>query len=120
MKVRLLLEGLWFGVDVVAASIRSASQKYAYGLMSYYKNNASGVAAEDVGIFAKPVYWWEAGAVWGGMIEYTEIFQDASYTKTVQQALTANYGPNNDVLLPWKKDQEVLFLFVQHQESRGS
>ncbi|KAF2271584.1 uncharacterized protein EI97DRAFT_437692 [Westerdykella ornata] len=40
------------------------------------------------------------------MIEYTKFTGDTSYVKTLTRALVANYGPNNDILLPWKKDQE--------------
>jgi mannan endo-1,6-alpha-mannosidase len=89
------------------ASILSATSNYAYGLMTYYKNNASGIPAEDVGIFPKPHYWWEAGAAWGGLIEYTQFTGDKSYVETLTQALISNYGPNKDILLPWRKDQEV-------------
>lgn len=97
------------------ASVQSVSAQYAYGLMSYYKNNATNLPKEEIGFFPKPHYWWEAGAVWGGMIEYTKFTGDESYVKTVQQALTANYGPNNDILLPWKKDQEVSLRPIHHR-----
>ncbi|KAF2178207.1 glycoside hydrolase family 76 protein [Zopfia rhizophila CBS 207.26] len=88
------------------SSIKSVAAKYAHGLMSYYKNNASDTPKEDVGIFPKPHYWWEAGAAWGGMIEYSQFTEDSSYVDTVTQALVANFGPNNDILLPWRKSQE--------------
>lgn len=90
------------------ASIRAATKQYAYGLMSYYKGNASGLPKEDVGVFPKPpYYWWEGGAAWGGMIEYTQFTGDESYVDTLTQALVANYGPDNNILLEWKRDQEV-------------
>ncbi|KAF2690217.1 glycoside hydrolase family 76 protein [Lentithecium fluviatile CBS 122367] len=88
------------------ASIRSVSAAYAHGLMSSYKNNGSQIAETEVGVFPKPHYWWFSGAVWGGLVEFTNIFDDNTYVKNIQQALTANYGPNNDIILPWKKDQE--------------
>ncbi|KAF1845401.1 glycoside hydrolase family 76 protein [Cucurbitaria berberidis CBS 394.84] len=87
------------------ASIRSVTRQYAYGLMSLYQNNATNTPAEDVGILPKPHYWWQAGAAWGGVIEYTQFTGDNSHVKALQQALTANYGPNNDFILSYRKGQ---------------
>ena len=75
--------------------------------MSFYVNNATDLPKEEIGIFPKPHYWWEAGAAWGGMIEYTQFTGDESYVKTLTQALAANYGPDNNIILPWRRDQQV-------------
>lgn len=91
----------------MAASIRSVTRQYAYGLMSLYKNNATGTAIEDVGIWPQPHYWWEGGAAWGGMIEYSQFTGDNSHVETLQQALTANYGPDNDFIMSYRKSQTV-------------
>ncbi|KAF2867030.1 glycosyl hydrolase family 76-domain-containing protein [Massariosphaeria phaeospora] len=88
------------------ASLKSVTRAYAHGLMSHYKNNATDLPKEEIGIFPKPHFWWAAGAAWGGMIEYTQCTGDESHVKTLTEALVANYGPNNDVVLPWRKDQE--------------
>ncbi|KAH7135929.1 glycosyl hydrolase family 76-domain-containing protein [Dendryphion nanum] len=88
------------------ASIKAVTKEYAFGLMSHYKNNATNTPAQDVGIFPRPHYWWAAGAAWGGMIEYSQFTGDASYIKTLHQALVSNYGPEKNILLPWRKDQE--------------
>jgi mannan endo-1,6-alpha-mannosidase len=40
-----------------------------------------------------------------GMIEYSSFTGDDSYTKTLQQALTANYGPANDFILDYRRSQ---------------
>lgn len=74
--------------------------------MSSYKNNGSDIPDTEIGVFPKPHYWWFSGAVWGGLVEFTNIFDDKTYVKNIQQALVANYGPNKDIILPWKKDQE--------------
>lgn len=87
------------------ASIKAAARTYAYGLMELYKNNATGTATQDIGIWPAPHYWWEGGAAWGGMIEYTQFSGDDSHVKTLQQALTANYGPNNDFILDYRRSQ---------------
>ena len=49
-------------------SIKYASATLAYGLMSWYQNNQSTTAVTDVGTLPKPLYWWEAGAVWGASV----------------------------------------------------
>jgi mannan endo-1,6-alpha-mannosidase len=88
-------------------SIRAVTRQYAYGLMELYKNNASGIAEQDIGIWPQPHYWWEGGAAWGGMIEYTMFTGDQSHVKTLQQALTSNYGPANDFILEHRRSQTV-------------
>jgi mannan endo-1,6-alpha-mannosidase len=88
-------------------SIKDACSTYAKGLMSYYKNGAPNTASEKIGTFPSPdYYWWEAGAIWGGVIEYSTLIGDAAYDDTVVQALVANSGPNKDIILPWMKSQE--------------
>jgi mannan endo-1,6-alpha-mannosidase len=91
------------------ASIKSCSQQYAKGLMSEFKY-------QDTGYFPKPHYWWESGAIWGGLIEYTQIFDDDSYVKTLQSALVKNYGPKNDVIMDDKRDQQVTLLGRMDEE----
>jgi mannan endo-1,6-alpha-mannosidase len=86
-------------------SLTAAAKQYAYGLMSLYKNNATNTATQDIGIWPQPHYWWEGGAAWGGMIEYSMFTGDDSHVKTLQQALTANYGPANDFILDYRKSQ---------------
>ncbi|KAF2130302.1 glycoside hydrolase family 76 protein [Dothidotthia symphoricarpi CBS 119687] len=87
------------------ASIRSATRQYANGLMSLYEGDASGTAVENIGIWPQPHYWWEGGAAWGGMIEYSQVSGDDSHVKALQQALSANYGPDNDFILSYRKSQ---------------
>jgi mannan endo-1,6-alpha-mannosidase len=90
------------------ASILQAASTYAYEMMTYYKNNASDTPKDEVGIFPKPpYYWWESGAVWGGLIDYWAYTNDSTYVNTTREALVANFGPNNDLIMPNKKDQEV-------------
>lgn len=88
-------------------SIRAVTRQYAYGLMELYKNNATGTSEQDIGIWPAPHYWWEGGAAWGGMIEYSMFTGDQSHVNTLQQALTANYGPANDFILEHRRSQTV-------------
>jgi mannan endo-1,6-alpha-mannosidase len=39
------------------------------------------------------------------MIEYSQFTGDDSHVKTLQQALTANYGPDNDFILSYRKGE---------------
>ncbi|KAH7093074.1 glycosyl hydrolase family 76-domain-containing protein [Paraphoma chrysanthemicola] len=87
------------------ASIKAAARQYAYGLMELYTNNATSTAPQDIGIWPQPHYWWEGGAAWGGMIEYSMFSGDDSHVKTLQQALTSNYGPANDFILEHRRGQ---------------
>jgi mannan endo-1,6-alpha-mannosidase len=82
------------------ASIKNASSTVAYGLMSWYQNNQSSTAASAIGTLPAPLYWWEAGAVWGGMIDYWKYTNDTSYNPTVTQALQAQVGPDDNYMPP--------------------
>ncbi|KAK4553055.1 i-AAA protease yme1 [Recurvomyces mirabilis] len=81
-------------------SIKDASATIAYGLSSWYQNNQSSTATTAIGTFNSPLYWWEAGAVWGGLIDYWAYTNDTSYVPTVQQALMAQVGPDNNYMPP--------------------
>jgi mannan endo-1,6-alpha-mannosidase len=47
------------------------------------------------------------------MIEYSMFTGDNSHTKTLQQALTANYGPANDFILDYRRSQTVSLVLQQ-------
>ncbi|TKA65244.1 hypothetical protein B0A49_07963 [Cryomyces minteri] len=70
-----------------SASIRSASSTIAYGLMKYYVSNATGANPTAVGTLPGPYYWWEAGAMWGGLVDYYAYTNDMSYNPSTTQAL---------------------------------
>lgn len=79
-------------------SIKQASATIAYDLMGYYKNNQTSTPTSAIGTLPSPVYWWEAGAVWGGLIDYWAYTNDTSYNPTVTQALLAQVGPDNNYM----------------------
>jgi mannan endo-1,6-alpha-mannosidase len=82
------------------SSIRNASATLAFNLMSYYQTNASGTPPETIGTLPKPLYWWEAGAMWGGLVDYWAYTNDSSYNPTITQALLAQVGPDNNYMPP--------------------
>lgn len=94
------------GVQVVQAidldltsteSIKSVSSTIAYDMMSYYTGNNTG----DVpGNLPAPYYWWEAGGMFGTMIDYWYYTGDSTYNDVTSQALLFQVGPNDDYMPP--------------------
>lgn len=78
-----------------SASIKSAASTVAYGLMSYYTGNRTG---DNPGNLPSPYYWWEAGAMFGTMVEYWYYTNDTSYNPTVQAALLSQVGTDDDYM----------------------
>lgn len=103
--IAILAAGLHFATAVQidtnsVDSIKAASRTLAFGLQSWYHNNVSGVPATAIGTLPAPLYWWEAGAVWGGMVDYWAYTEDPSYNAVVTQALMAQVGPNFNYMPP--------------------
>ena len=77
-------------------SVRSTASTLAYDMMTYYSGNQSG---QIPGLLPGPCqsdacyYWWEAGAMFGSLINYWEYTQDDSYNHVVTQALQFQVGP---------------------------
>ncbi|ROW09087.1 hypothetical protein VMCG_02950 [Cytospora schulzeri] len=76
-------------------SVKSAASTLAYGLMKYYTGNNTG----DVpGNLPSPYYWWEAGALFGTMIDYWFLTRDESYTDVITQAMVHQAGDDRDYM----------------------
>ena len=78
-------------------SIKSAAGTVAYGMMSYYKGNESG---QTPGLLPQPYYWWEAGAMFGCLVDYWHYTGDDSYNDVIMQGLQFQVGPHNDFMPP--------------------
>ena len=78
-------------------SIRTAASIIAHNMLTYYTGNLTG---NEPGLLPQPYYWSEAGAMWGGMVEYWHYTGDTSYNDVVAQAILAQVGPKNDFLMP--------------------
>lgn len=65
------------------------------------------------GLFSEPYYWWEAGAVWHGLIEYSFLTGDSQYNALVSEALQWQLGdfdafmPPNQTKTLGNEDQSV-------------
>lgn len=78
-------------------SIKAAASTIAYGMMTYYTGNRTG----DVpGNLPDPYYWWEAGAMFGAMVDYWYFTGDSTYNDVTTQALLFQVGPNNNYMPP--------------------
>ncbi|KAI8152429.1 hypothetical protein K4K49_008348 [Colletotrichum sp. SAR 10_70] len=88
-------------------SIKAVAGSLAHGAMSYYNGNVSS-DAKMVGDLPEPYYWWQAGALWGAMLDYYHYTGDPSYNEVIAQALTAkvNTGPNFDFMPPEHASEE--------------
>jgi mannan endo-1,6-alpha-mannosidase len=79
------------------ASIKSAAGTVAYGLMDWYKGNLTG---QIPGLLPGPYYWWQAGAMFGAMIEYWYYTGDTTYNPQIIQALQFQVGPDDNYMPP--------------------
>lgn len=52
-------------------------------------------------------YWWQAGAMWGLLIDYFQYTNDPTYNSITMQALLSQVGPNNDYMMPLYELQEA-------------
>jgi mannan endo-1,6-alpha-mannosidase len=90
------------------ASIKAAAKTAAAGMLKYYTGNQPG----DVpGNIPDPYYWWEAGAMFGAMVEYWYYTGDTKWNEITTQALLwqvgdeNNYMPQNQTLSLGNDDQ---------------
>ncbi|EXJ93876.1 hypothetical protein A1O1_02269 [Capronia coronata CBS 617.96] len=80
-------------------SIKSATSTIAYDMMTYYSGNQSG---QTPGLLPGPCdstacyYWWEAGAMFGSLVNYWQYTGDDSYNPVVSQALAFQIGPDQN------------------------
>lgn len=73
-------------------SIKAAAKTIAYDMMSYYTGNVSG---NTPGLLPEPYYWWEAGGMWGTLIDYWYYTGDDTYNDVVSQAMLFQVGVDN-------------------------
>ncbi|KAE8446299.1 hypothetical protein EG329_012385 [Mollisiaceae sp. DMI_Dod_QoI] len=83
----------WSSSDSIKAGARTAAD----GMMSYYTGNLSG---QIPGLLPGPYYWWEAGGMWGALVDYYHYTGDTTYNDVTMQALQFQVGPHNDYMPP--------------------
>jgi mannan endo-1,6-alpha-mannosidase len=87
-------------LDISSAdSVKSVTSSLAYDMMTYYSGNKTGATP---GLLPGPCqstecyYWWEAGAMFGALINYWQYTGDDSYNAVVTQALQFQIGPDQN------------------------
>ncbi|KAL7969523.1 glycoside hydrolase family 76 protein [Trichoderma sp. SZMC 28014] len=76
-------------------SIKAGASTIAYGLVKYYNGNETG---QVPGELPQPYSWWEAGAMFTSLIDYTAYAGDDSYLSLTKQGLLWQVGTSNDFL----------------------
>ncbi|KAI1819014.1 glycoside hydrolase family 76 protein [Xylaria intraflava] len=94
LAVRAALE-----VDLTSKdSIKQAAAQVAEDLLKYYHGNDPG---QIPGVLPGPppagdYYWWEAGAMWGALLDYWHWTGDDTYNNVTYESLLFQAGPNAD------------------------
>ncbi|KAI1173691.1 glycoside hydrolase family 76 protein [Nemania sp. FL0916] len=76
-------------------SIKQGASTVAYGLLKYYTGNNTG---DTPGNLPDPYFWWEAGAMFGTMIDYWFYTGDDSYVDVTTQAMLHQAGDDRDYM----------------------
>ncbi|KAI1765903.1 glycoside hydrolase family 76 protein [Hypoxylon sp. FL1150] len=76
-------------------SIKDAASTAAFGLLKYYTGNNTG---DTPGNLPDPYFWWEAGAMFGTMIDYWFYTGDETYNDVTTQAMVHQAGDDNDFM----------------------
>jgi len=74
-------------------------------MMKYYTGNITDTA-QTVGVLPAPYYWWEAGAMWGALLDYYHYTGDSTYNNITTQALLSQVGPLSDYMVPLHQKDE--------------
>ncbi|KAK3377920.1 glycoside hydrolase [Podospora didyma] len=90
-----------FSIDTTE-DIKETAATIAWDLLQYYKGNQSG---QTPGILPGPppagdYYWWEAGAMWGTLIDYWKLTGDDSYNGLITDAMLWQVGPFKNYMPP--------------------
>lgn len=105
-------------------SICEVSKNIVQGAMNYYLGNEYG---GTVGMFSAPYYWWQAGEVFGGWIDYfhfckpdNKTFEKILYDAMLHQAGSKfDYMPSNQSMTEGNDDQGVWGLTLLQAVERN-
>lgn len=73
--------------------------------MKYYTGNVTNTP-DTIAVLPAPYYWWEAGAMWGSMVDYWHYTNDSTYNNVTLQALVSQVGPAYDYIMPKQQFDE--------------
>ncbi|KAI6897536.1 hypothetical protein KC334_g10258, partial [Hortaea werneckii] len=78
-------------------SVKQAAKTIAFGMVKYYHGNESG---QIPGLLPQPYYWWEAGAMFGALIDYWYYTGDETWNDITSQAMLFQTGPEANYMPP--------------------
>ena len=81
-------------------------------MLTYYHGADPGYVPGLFGLSSYSYNLWEAGAVWGSLIDYWNYTGDTQYVGLVQQALLWQVGPDKDYMTPNQTKWEVAAPFL--------
>ncbi|KAI1466286.1 glycoside hydrolase family 76 protein [Daldinia caldariorum] len=76
-------------------SVKDAASTVAFGLLKYYTGNNTG---DTPGNLPDPYFWWEAGAMFGTLVDYWFYTGDETYNAVTMQALQHQAGEDRDYM----------------------
>ncbi|QIX00864.1 hypothetical protein AMS68_006381 [Peltaster fructicola] len=76
-------------------SIKAAAKTIAHGMVSYYTGDQYG---QTPGLLPEGYYWWEAGAMFGSLINYWYYTGDTTYNSIVMEAMLYQAAPTQDFM----------------------
>lgn len=83
------------------ASIKNAASIAAQGMVNFYTGGVQGqIVSQIPGLLPQPYYWWEAGAMFGTLIDYWYYTGDDTYNNMVKNALLFQVGPDQNFMPP--------------------
>ncbi|CUS10624.1 unnamed protein product [Tuber aestivum] len=99
LSLATLAVGAWaHEIDVKdKGSVSRVAGKVAFKMMQFYPGNKTGGIP---GLFGDPYYWWEAGAVFGALVDYWAYTGDTSYNPTTSEAILHQVGPDKNFMPP--------------------
>jgi mannan endo-1,6-alpha-mannosidase len=85
----------WMSMLTSPDSIKSAASSLASQLVGYYTANSTG---RENGTLPSPYSWWEAGALFDTLIQYSHLTGDTQYNSLVSTGLLSQVGKNSDFM----------------------
>lgn len=111
-----LVQAAGYSLDLTSQqSIKETAKGLADDMLSFYSGDKPGGIP---GLLPSPYYWWEAGAMFGALIDYWYYTGDDGYNQLVSDGLlfqvgtNRDYMPNNQTLTEGNDDQGFWGLAV--------
>ena len=88
----------------ITDSIRRVASTLAYDMMLEYSGNTTGIPGllpgppPHPGVINAGYFWWEAGAMFGSLLDYWYYTGDTSYNDVIYQAILHQVGDQRDFM----------------------